>query len=88
MKFHVSLNQQKKLAEWLKVLDEKTIQIQKEQMIPEEWEELTCGGEYPYYGTNGAGVQYIFTPTSLGTVLKVKHLFTKEEIDLTEYDNW
>lgn len=88
MKFHLSINQQKKLTEWLKVLDEKTIQIQKEQMIPEEWEELTCNGKYPYYGTSSGGVEYKFIPTGLGIILKVKHLFTGEEIDLTEYDYW
>lgn len=88
MNFHISSKQEKILTKWLQELDQKTIEIQKEIMHPAEWSELTCDGKYPYYGTTGAGVVYKFIPTSLGIVVKVQHSFTKEEIDLTEYDYW
>lgn len=86
--FHISKNQFKTLSKWVEEQDKIAISIQKETMHPAEWEELTCNGEYPYYGTSGGEVEYKFVPTGLGTVLKVFHKFTKEEIDLTEYDNW
>lgn len=31
---------------------------------------------------------YCFTPTSVGTVLKVKDAVTKDEINVTEYHLW
>jgi hypothetical protein len=42
----------------------------------------------PYYGAIGGALTYSFTPTSLGTVVKVKHGFTDAEIDLSDYDQW
>lgn len=86
--FHVSKSQFKILTEWMEEQDRIALSIQKETMHPAEWEELTCNGEYPYYGTSSGEVHYKFIPTSIGTMLKVYHSFTKQEIDLTEYDNW
>jgi hypothetical protein len=39
------------------------------------------------HGTIGGEFTYCFTPTSLGVVIKVKHVNGKE-IDLTEYEDW
>ena len=36
----------------------------------------------------GTQYEYCFTPTSLGTVVVVKCLVTKTEINLTDYDSW
>lgn len=41
-----------------------------------------------YTGAIGGEFTYSFTPTNLGTVVKVKSWITNEEIDLTEYDQW
>ncbi len=38
--------------------------------------------------TIGDFLTYIITPTSIGMAVRVKHNGTKEEIDLTDYENW
>lgn len=43
--------------------------------------------EKQYTGAIGGGLTFSFTPTSLGLVIKVKYL-DKEEIDLSDYENW
>jgi hypothetical protein len=44
------------------------------------------GREIPYMGAIGGGLTYSFTPTSLGTVVKVS--FGDKVLDLTDYDMW
>jgi hypothetical protein len=39
-----------------------------------------------YEGAIGGGMTFSFTPTSLGTVVKVKYF--NEELDLTDYNDW
>lgn len=39
-----------------------------------------------YYGACGGALTYCFTPTSIGTIIVVKH--GQAEIDLTNYDAW
>lgn len=41
-----------------------------------------------YTGAIGGRYTYSFTPTSLGTIVKVHDAVTKTEIDLTEYESW
>lgn len=41
-----------------------------------------------YVGAIGGRITYSFTPTTLGTVVKVYDELTKDEIDLTEYEKW
>lgn len=36
----------------------------------------------------GGAITYSFTPTSLGTVVKVHNAVTNEEIDLSDYESW
>jgi hypothetical protein len=43
---------------------------------------------YAYYGAIGGGFSFIYTPTSVGNVIKVMNSVTKEEIDLTDYGSW
>ncbi len=43
--------------------------------------------EKQYTGAIGGGLTFSFTPTSIGMVVKVKYL-DKEEIDLSDYENW
>lgn len=42
----------------------------------------------PYYGASGGSLTYMFTPTSLGLVIKVEHGLTKNVLDLTDYESW
>lgn len=46
------------------------------------------GLNQPYYGACGGPLEYIFVPTSLGIIEKVRHSVTKEELNLTEFDLW
>lgn len=39
------------------------------------------------YGTTGGGYSFIFTPTGLGDIVKVRR-DDGQEIDLTEEDKW
>ena len=48
-------------------------------------EEHDSGCFIQYKGAIGGGLTYCFTPTSIGTVIKVK-CACGEEIDLTNYD--
>lgn len=42
---------------------------------------------YPYFGTIGGNLTYMFTPTSLGVIEKVKHA-SGEILDITDYSSW
>ncbi len=46
------------------------------------------GDPQPYTGTMGGIYTYIFTPTGVGQIVRLKNLMTNEEINLTEYDLW
>lgn len=43
---------------------------------------------YPNYGSCGGAYTYSFTPTSIGTVVKLTNDMTKESIDITNYDDF
>ena len=40
-----------------------------------------------YYGCNGGGYSFIFIPTSIGDIVKVRR-DEGEELDLTDFENW
>ena len=42
----------------------------------------------PYAGASGGALTYSFTPTNLGTVVKVTEELSGKVIDLTEYEDW
>ena len=41
-----------------------------------------------YEGCSGGRYVYTFRPTSLGLVTRVRDDITKEEINLSDYENW
>lgn len=41
-----------------------------------------------YTGAIGGCLTYSFTPTNLGTVVKIHHALTGNIIDVTEYELW
>ena len=51
------------------------------------WIELNEDGE-PYYGVSGGELTFEITPTGIGTVVKVRHNWTKKTLDLSEYEKW
>lgn len=59
---------------------------EKEQQKLNEWLKTKDLNEYT--GAIGSRFTYSFTPTSLGTVVKVYDNLHRTEIDLTDYDMW
>lgn len=45
-------------------------------------------GDKAYEGSIGGRFTYSFTPTSLGTVTKVRDNISGEELDVTDYGAW
>jgi hypothetical protein len=43
---------------------------------------------HPYYGAISGADEFIFIPTSIGTVVKVRNSYTENEIELTDYSSW
>lgn len=88
--FTLSIAQDRKLYDWVLEQNKKAIEAQKEnppnisrEILESCWEE-----GFPYGGAVGGSLTYSFTPTSLGVCVKVTDAFTKETIDLTEYEDW
>jgi hypothetical protein len=46
------------------------------------------GKNAPYYGASGGEVTYMFTPTTIGCVMQVKHAMTESVLDISDYDSW
>lgn len=86
--FSLEPEQLAKIHEWSEAQDQIVLAGQREKMSPEEFNHLTMGGQYPYYGAIGGGLTYCFTPTSLGVVVKVRHGATNAELDVSDYDSW
>lgn len=91
--FSITKEQQKQVNTWLdEVAYPAAIKNQKDQLSPDSpyrrlYEESWKLG-YPYGGAIGGGVTYSFTPTSLGLVIKVSCSGVKEQLDITDYDEW
>lgn len=86
--FKLDQKQIQQLNEWLSKMDEQALASEKAKMTPQDFEFNTQGGKYPYSGSIGGSVTYCFTPTSIGTVIKVKHELTGNVLDVTDYDMW
>ena len=53
------------------------------ELLDECWNE-----GYAYGGAIGGSLTFMFTPTGLGVVTKVRDAFTQQEIDLSDYGYW
>jgi hypothetical protein len=90
--FTLSDEEEVKYEAWKAEVRKRAIKKQKEQ-IKETHEfyrfyKTSWEMGYPYTGTIGGGTTFEFTPTGLGTVVRVKDAITGEELDLTDYDFW
>lgn len=85
--FEITDSQKEKIDEWYEKI---TLKILNElrKGLGDQFDNLTKNGKQPYYGAMGGGLEYIFIPTSLGTIIKVRECITKEEINLTDYGSW
>lgn len=81
--FSLTPEQDAQIKVWIKEQDAKVMALQaSDPNIPDDLK------RYAHYGTIGGGYTYSFTGTSLGEIVKVRNAVTKEEIDVTDYDNW
>jgi len=92
MKFELDKEQKDKYKAFKKECLNELLERQKTNYIGTEHEErykrLTCNWEIAYTGASGGLVSFIFTPTSLGTVIKVSCKTLGKELDLSDYDHW
>lgn len=86
--FALDKAQSEKLATWSKEQEAKALERQRATLPSEEFDQLTMSGKHPYTGAISGAYTYSFTPTSLGTVVKVTNGLTGETIDLTDYESW
>lgn len=87
--FELTQSEQQQIDKWLQ--DEvypEAIEMDRQRLSPEDFDDLTLGGRYPYNGAIGGSLTYHFTPTSLGVVKKITDSKTGKELDLTDYDSW
>jgi hypothetical protein len=88
MKFSITPEQDIKIDKWLhEEVYPKVIASQREHYKDPSPFITACWDEgYPYEGASGGGLTYSFTPTSLGTVEKVK--YGDFELDVSNYGDW
>jgi len=79
-KFEISEEDWERITTWQQEIDAKVMEQQKRTRMERP------GGAY--YGVSGGGYTYSFTPTSLGTVVKVTNGLTGDVLDITDYDDW
>lgn len=88
MNFHLTENQVARLHTWLE--DEVYPVVVEQQSKDEHLSKMLFtsgnGKTYPYAGAIGGDMTVSFTPTGLGTIVKVESW--GHTIDLTEYDTW
>lgn len=87
--FEITLEQETKINTWLKeTVNPYVVAEQKKSPNYSSWSKFMGknGEEYPYGGAIGGGVTYSFTPTSIGTIIKVRSY--DFELDVTDYDNF
>ena len=60
------------------------ITAEQSQKISEWYKELPKAN----YGAIGGRITYCFTATGLGIILVVKDAVTKQELNVTDFDNW
>lgn len=87
MKFEIEERLIPKLMEWKKIQDEKVAILQSQSKKFPFGEDFPKG-LLPYYGLDGAGYEFSFIPGGIGTYITVKNLITKEELDLSECEEW
>ena len=85
-KFELSQKQAKKALEFIEQCQKEHLEEQRKTMSEKEFDNLTCGGKYPYTGAIGGGATYKFTPTSLGVLVSLSYF--DKEICLTDFNEW
>lgn len=85
--FDLTKEQREKLETWRKEQDAVVLKRQQES-DDEMIREMCAMWKRPYYGCCGGELTFMFTPTTIGLGVAVKHSGTGETLDLTDYDSW
>ncbi|MDB9495976.1 hypothetical protein PN441_07290 [Spirulina major CS-329] len=98
--FHILESQKVRLEQWMLAIDTQiaTKQIETGRGLGERilstveiksmQASIEQGQPCPDYGAMHGAYRYSFTPTSLGTVVKVENVVSGDAIDLSEYEHW
>jgi len=88
MNFQLTQEDLEKVDKWLhETVYPAILKDQKKDPSKAMWHtEDENGRVYPYFGAIGGDITYSFTPTSIGTVVKVESC--GHELDLTDYESW
>lgn len=90
IEYALTAEQEAKFNAWYKEQDLKAVKAQSsDKHFSDNPCALACFEHgYPYSGAIGVGPTWIITSNSVAGTIKVRHWFTKEELDLTDYENW
>lgn len=83
-------SQQAKALKFFAEQDAVALEDEKEQFkdgAPIEMKLAWADGQ-PYSGAIGGSRTYIFTPTSLGVIVIVRHGITNAELNITNFEDW
>lgn len=72
-----------KYRKWQKEQEKKVAKL-----LKKAGKQMGQKGLYVESSSIGGQYEYIFVPTSIGMVLKVKNLLTGDIVDLTDYNTW
>lgn len=77
--FTLTVEQLRKISDWMQAENREALRLQ---------QKTDPSLNYPYTGAIGGNLTYHFTPTNLGTVVKVEHGLTGRILDVTDYNYW
>lgn len=87
--FIISQYGQAKLKQWIEEQNKIAIKVQRMTIKnPSSFHQICWDNGEPYAGAIGGLITYSFIPNDVGCVVKAVHNVTKNEVDLTDYDNW
>lgn len=91
IEYELSEKEEAKFRAWYKEQNQKAAKLQVERgelSDRPELEKEVLRQQCPYAGCVSAGPTWILDECGIGTAIKARHWYTKEEIDLTDYDRW
>lgn len=80
-----------RLCQWTAEQNRVAVELQKAnppEGAPRELLESCWEEGFPYGGAIGGSLTFMFTPTGLGVVTRVRDAFTHQELDLSDYEDW
>lgn len=89
--FSLTDNQTIRLCQWTAEQNRVAVEEQRKNPpahVSRELLESCWESGYPYGGAIGGSLTFMFTPTGLGVVTKVRDAFTGQELDLSDYGDW